>query len=132
MYNNPFDDFESPERYGSPIPGRPFPGGPPPPAGGFGPPIPPPGQFPMGGQQQPPGPPPRFIPSFPTTQTFAGGISRCLFRNTYVWLRNGRTFWFYPITVTRDTIIGFRWSNRRGWLFRSIRRDNILTFTCFI
>lgn len=133
MYNNPFEDFGSsnrlfPQTPGGQFfpPGSPFPPGvPPQPGGGFGPPFGPPGQ------NQPPGPPPGFVPSFPTAQAYAGGMNRCLFRNTYVWLRNGRSFWFYPISMTRDTIIGFRWSNRRGWVFSSIRRSNILTFTCF-
>lgn len=132
MYNNPFEDFGPSERR---FPGGQFPGGPPggpfppggTPGGGFGPPFGPPGQ------NQPPGPPPNFVPAVPAAQAQAfagGGMNRCLFRNTYVWLRNGRSFWFYPIAVTRDNIIGFRWSNRRGWVFSTIRRNSILTFTC--
>lgn len=148
MYNNPFEDFGPSERQFPHMPGGQFPGGgqfppvgpfppgnppvrPPQPDGGFGPPFGPPGQPPVGGQHPPAGPPPSFTPAFPATQAYAGGMNRCLFRNTYVWLRNGRSFWFYPISVTRDMIIGFRWSNRRGWIFRSIHRDNILTFTCY-
>lgn len=142
MYNFPFEDFESSPRSFPSMPGGQFPGGgsfppggpfppggfPPQSGGGFSPPFGPP----FGGQNQPSGPPPSFVPVFPSAQAYASGsMSRCLFRNTYVWLRNGNSFWFYPISVTRNTIIGFRWSSRRGWLFRSINRNNILTFTCF-
>ena len=136
MFNNPFDDFDDFDSPGRGFPGSPgsgpFPGNPP-----GRPPGPPgqPGQPPFGGQgQAPTAPPPTFTPAVPLTQSYSGGasgISRCLFRNTYIWLRNGRGFWFYPISVTRDTIIGFRWSPRRGWVFRSINRSNILTFSCF-
>mgnify|MGYP007076022285 FL=1 len=144
LYNNPFDnmdyDFESPDQYfvqrtgGQMAPGggRPNQPGWMPPSWGAPPnqpgrPMP----FPGGGPgQSPMGPPPRFIPTAPMTQSFAGGINRCLFRNTYIWIRNGRSFWFFPTSISRNMIFGFRWSNRNGWVPRTIQRDNILTFTC--
>lgn len=94
----------------------------------------PPGGFP--GMQGPPGPPPAFTPSPPTqqfTSQMAGGwsISRCLFRHTFVWLQNGRSFWFYPIAVTRNQVIGFRWRNRGGWQYSVLNQAEIFTFNCF-
>ncbi len=78
------------------------------------------------------GPPPSFTPATPMAQAYTGGMNmnRCLFRNTYVWMRNGNSFWFFPTAVTRNIIFGFRWSRRNGWIPRSIQRDNIMTFSC--
>ena len=44
----------------------------------------------------------------------------CLFRNTYIWMNSGRSFWFFPTAVGREIIAGFRWSRRYGWYFRTI------------
>lgn len=91
-----------------------------------------PTQYPGGSNQSPMGPPPSFTPATPMSHAHTGGMNmnRCLFRNTYVWMRNGRSFWFFPTTVTRNMIFGFRWSNRNGWVPRTIQQDRIMTFTC--
>ncbi|MER2107190.1 MAG: hypothetical protein ABS949_09645 [Solibacillus sp.] len=94
----------------------------------------PPSNFPP--MQGPPTPPPSFVPQPPTEQfaTQRGGrwsINSCLFRHTYIWLGNGRSFWFFPIAVTRNQVIGFRWRNRGGWQYSVINRGEIFTFSCF-
>lgn len=75
--------------------------------------------------------PPSFAPSIPAWREGSRGISSCLFRNTYIWLNNGRSFWFFPTAVGREFVAGFRWSRRYGWRFRSIARSNIRSFECF-
>src|SRR5689334_8811506 len=98
----------------------------------FGPPGPPPSPF--GPQPGPPGPsmppgpsgfqaptapPPQFVPPRPQFTAFAvdpGGIRRCMFRNTYIWLRNGNQFWYFPIFVGRTSIAGFQW-NGFFWMY---------------
>lgn len=109
----------------------------------FGPPSPPPpaqgpgGQPPVGGPSQSPGsgpptaPPPSFVPQ-QQAQTFAvdpGGIRRCLFRYTYVWLNNRQQFWFYPIFVGRTSVAGWRW-NGFSWFYFGISLRQIQSFTC--
>lgn len=99
----------------------------------------PPGFFPpfgQPGQGQQPGaptsPPPAFVPT-QQPAAFAvdpGGIVRCLFRYTYVWLRNRQQFWFYPIFVGRRSIAGFRWNGFR-WVYFGIDLRRIQSFTCF-
>lgn len=94
----------------------------------------PPGNFP--GMQGPPSPPPPFVPQPPTEQFTAqmGGrpsIRNCLFRHTYIWLGNGRSFWFFPIAVTHNQVIGFRWHHRGGWQYSVLNRNDIFTFSCF-
>lgn len=106
-----------PPSFGPPPMGQP-PYGPPP----FGPP-------PMG--QQPMGPPPNFSPPIPAWHGGSQGIRSCLFRYTYIWLDSGRSFWFFPTFVGRETVSGYRWSRRNGWSLRAIRLDNIRSFQCF-
>ncbi|WP_332649094.1 hypothetical protein [Lysinibacillus sp. 54212] len=116
---------------GSPPMGPPPFGGPgsppmgPPPFGGPG--SPPPSG---GGQPMPMGPPPSFSPAMPGWQSGSEGIRRCIYRNTYIWLRNGKSFWFFPTFVSRNMVIGFRW-RRFGWTYSTIHRNNILSFQCF-
>lgn len=129
--------------------GRTFPGGFPgggfglpgfPPGGGFGPPGPPPGGPgggfgpPSGGGDGPPAsPPPSFTPQMQQVTTFAvdpGAIRGCLFRYTYIWLENGRSFWFYPTFVGRTSVAGWRWRRWR-WTFYGTDLRRIRSFQCF-
>ena len=100
-----------------------------------------PGSAPGGapGQMRPPSsPPPNFTPQMSTfeQQEFqrgggVSGIRRCFFRNTFIWMTNGNAFWFFPMLVQRNQIIGFRWRGQRGWVYDSINRNNILFFQCY-
>lgn len=97
-----------------------FPGG----GGGF------PGQ---GGQVGPPGPPPSYTPQLTGASQFAvdpGGIRRCLYRYTYIWLRNGRSFWYFPTFVGRNSVAGYRWRRRTGWVYFGIDLRSINSFQC--
>lgn len=121
------------------FPGAPggFPGGFPGAPGGF-PGTPP---FDVGSQLSPPtSPPPSFTPqTFTATQQQefsrrggVGSIRRCMFRNTFVWMRNGNSFWFFPMLVLGNSIVGFRWrGGRRGWVFDSLNHNRILFFQCY-
>ncbi|MFX3625218.1 MAG: transporter [Ectobacillus sp.] len=92
----------------------------------------PPGQGPDQGPPQ--GPPPAYVPDRPPVATYAvdpGGIRRCLYRYTYIWLRNGRSFWFYPIFVGRTSVAGYRWRrNQYRWVYTGIDLNNIDYFEC--
>ena len=75
--------------------------------------------------------PPNFTPEF--QQEMMGrpmDIRRCLNRFVYIWLINGNSFWFFPIFVGRDQIIGFRW-RRNGWMYDRINLRRIAGFRCF-
>ena len=137
------------------IPGFGFPPGPPPgggfpggsfPGGGF------PGSgFPGGGfpgeggmgQQPPLQPPPSFTPSLSEAQTLQGGVGGpstyavdsgafrgCLYRYTYVWLRNGRSFWFYPTYIGRRSVAGYRWNGFR-WDYIGFDTTRVVAFRCY-
>ncbi|WP_253944665.1 collagen-like protein [Paenibacillus sp. NEAU-GSW1] len=109
---------------------------PPPPPGFPGFPGQPGGPSGPGGQpgtMGPSSPPPSFIPQQPAVTPFAvdpGAIAGCLFRNTYVWLRNGNQFWFFPVFVGRTSVSGFQW-NGRFWMYTGLSLQSIQSFTCF-
>ncbi|MDX1807161.1 MAG: transporter [Paenisporosarcina sp.] len=128
------------------IPGFPGQGGPPSGRPGFpGPGGPPQGPgFPSlpGGvrpsSNAPSGPPPSFVPQ-QASQTRAGtslyavdpgAIRGCLYRYTYIWLRNHRAFWFYPTYVGRESIAGYRWNGYR-WNYYGTDLERISSFQCF-
>ncbi|WP_170030011.1 hypothetical protein [Mesobacillus jeotgali] len=128
FYENEFNQQGDMRTFGG-FPGGPggFPGGP----GGFpgGP-----GGSPGGGQGggPPSSPPPAYVPQEQAT-AFAvdpGGIRRCMFRYTYVWLIDGRSFWFYPVFLGRNSIAGWRWSRRRGWVYYGMDLRQIRSFQC--
>lgn len=85
-----------------------------------------------GGVQAPTVPPPQFVPQMQSS-TFAvdpGGIRRCLYRNTYIWLNNGEQFWFFPVFVGRTSVAGFRWFGF-FWGYFGIDLRRISSFACF-
>lgn len=94
----------------------------------------PPGGQQGGGQQgAPTSPPPSFVPQRQSVGVFAvdpGSIRGCLFRNTYVWLNNGNSFWLYPTFVGRRSVSGFRW-NGFMWTFYGTDLERISSFQCF-
>lgn len=74
--------------------------------------------------------PPNFTPPLPPWRNGYRGIRGCINRNTYLWLVNGNSFWFYPTYVGRRAIIGFRWRGY-GWAYQRIILDRIRAFQCF-
>ncbi|MFE8697775.1 hypothetical protein ACFYKT_15655 [Cytobacillus sp. FJAT-53684] len=91
-----------------------------------------------GGQQDgpPSSPPPTFTPqmqqqsSFSTFAVDPGSIRGCLRRFTFIWLENGRSFWFYPTFVGRTSVAGWRWRGFR-WVYYGTDLNRIRSFQCF-
>lgn len=108
------------------------------PPGGFPPQSP---GFPGGGIPRPPaGPPPFRTPAAPPVgQRFRDGVPLrafvpCFYRNTFVWLRNGRTFWFWPFAIDRrlNRVIGYRWRpGQFRWEYYSLDPNRVLFFSCY-
>lgn len=82
--------------------------------------------------QQPRTPPPNFTPSRQITpfRVDASSIRNCLGNFTYVWMRNGDEFWMFPIQVSRNTVVGFRWNPFFGWAFLGVSLNRIDAFMC--
>jgi len=43
-------------------------------------------------------------------------LAGCMGRTMYVWLRCGRSFWFYPEYIGRSTLAGYAWTHGR-WTY---------------
>jgi hypothetical protein len=90
-----------------------------------------------GSMNKPTAPPPDTAPTRPARSTSgvqtlsvdSGSIRGCMYHNTYVWLRNGVDFWFYPVYVGRNSVSGFRWT-RFGWAYTGIDLSWIDFFQC--
>lgn len=111
----------------------------------------PPGFNIPGGGFNPPGlpksPPPNYIPSKNDSgvQSFSssgggGGygakavspnsIRFCLYKYTYIWERNGRSYWAFLLNVDRRTVSGFRWLGR-NWVYFGVDLRRIDSFVCY-
>lgn len=104
----------------------------------FRPPLVPPGRRPDGGsdgrpgQSSPPGRPPSFTPerSPALLQVDPGAIRRCIYKFTYLWLKDGQEFWTYLTFVGPTSVAGYRWLRFR-WVYFGTDLKNIETFICY-
>lgn len=151
--NPPYLDYElSPYPYELlnsrsqfPLPGN-FPGGFPNfPGGNF-----PGGNFPgnniPGGlpnqPNMPKSPPPNYIPSKQDkgVQNFSSSkdsksvspnsIKFCLFKYTYIWEVNGRSYWAFLLNVDKRSVSGFRWLGFT-WVYFGVDLRRIDSFICY-
>ena len=58
-----------------------------------------------------------------------GGLQNCIYRFTYMWLRNGDNFWFFLTTVGEERVYGYRFFGGR-WNHYSIAVRDITSFHC--
>ncbi len=89
-------------------------------------------QQPVAPTSSPPASPPPRPMSSAQAGTFAvdpGSIRRCMYRFTYIWMRDGNSFWFWPVFVGRTSVSGFRWTGRR-WVYTGISLRRIDMFQC--
>jgi hypothetical protein len=73
-------------------------------------------------------PPPDFTPHLHSFTKDPTLIRNCLNRFTHMW--TGRDiFWFYPIRLKRNAVVGFRWIGIT-WIEFEIEFDAIQAFHC--
>ncbi len=90
-----------------------------------------PGRPPFGpGEGAPTTPPPPYIPEQAPYRVDPGTIKQCRNKYTYVWLDNGRSFWFYPTYVGRKSISGYRWIGFM-WVYYGTDLNRIDSFICY-
>lgn len=77
----------------------------------------------------PVGPPPDFTPKKTPDlyKTELSAISGAKGKFTYIWLKDGRSFWVYIINAGRNSITGYKW-NKFGWIFYGISLKNLESF----
>lgn len=59
-----------------------------------------------------------------------GSISFCLFKFTYIWETNGRSYWAYLFNVDKNTASGLRWF-RGTWVYFGVDLKKIDSFICY-
>lgn len=90
-----------------------------------------PGGFPGLPGGRPGGPPPSFSPELSPYRVDSGSLRYCLYNYTRIRLESGRTFWFYPIYLSRTTVAGYRWINLfNRWVYSGLDLDDIRSFSC--
>lgn len=80
-------------------------------------------------QAAPTSPPPNYVPQMSPYAVDIRAISGCMFRFTYLWLRNGDNFWFYLTFVGPTSIFGFRFFGGR-WNHYTVDLRDIISFSC--
>lgn len=61
-----------------------------------------------------------------------GAIKPCVYRFSYIWLENGKSFWAYLVYVGKKSASGWRWNpKRRRWVYFGIDLDEIKSFICY-
>lgn len=104
--------------------------------------------YPGGGVFNPPGvpksPPPNYAPNKNDTEVqkvglngsvnskavSANSIRFCLYKYTYIWENNGKSYWAFLLNINRNTISGFRWF-RRNWVYFGLDLKRIDSFVCY-
>lgn len=92
-------------------------------------------EYPIQQQQPPKNPPPNYIPNMPAaaesdlTTTGFDTITPCIFKHTYLWLKNGQSFWLYPVVINRTLVSGWRYRGGQ-WLYFTVFLNNIKGFVC--
>jgi len=71
-------------------------------------------------------PPPTIIPPKPSNSY----IIDCLHSYTYVWLKNGRHFWFYPTRLEYGEVSGYIWAGTY-WTFYGFDPEFIDEVACY-
>ena len=103
------------------------------------------GGFPGGMSNQPnvpKSPPPNYIPSKQDkgVQSFSSSkgtkavspnsIRFCLFKYTYIWEVNGRSYWTFLLNVDKRSVSGFRWLGFT-WVYFGLDLRRIDSFICY-
>lgn len=93
----------------------------------------------------PMGPPPSYIPSQKDAgvqhSTYNSGqgnlksvssssIKFCMHRYTYIWQKNGRSYWAYLTRVDNRSVSGWRWAGFR-WVYFGVDLRRINSFVCY-
>lgn len=85
----------------------------------------------------PTSPPPQYKPQKSQAATGTGYafmvdpvvVQYCLNNYTYVWLKDGSEFWYYPFTLGQNSIGGYLWDGTR-WIYYGLDLNKIDTVSC--
>lgn len=76
-------------------------------------------------------PPPSTVPerSLSAFNVDPGTLRGCLYRDTYIRLKNHQAFWFHPTYIDNDSTSGFKWTGN-VWIAWGTDLDRIVSFQC--
>ena len=87
-------------------------------------------------QEQPPkNPPPSYTPKLSDlpnpnlTKVESGAISPCIYRYTYLWLKNGESYWSYIVRIGNTSLSGWRYIGGR-WISFTLDLKDLRNFVC--
>ncbi|MDR2904311.1 MAG: hypothetical protein LBU77_07380 [Clostridiales bacterium] len=78
----------------------------------------------------PPSIPPKVIPTYSenTANIPISMLERCLYNYIYVWTKDRRAFWMYPVSLTaNEMLFGYQWEDQ-FWNFIKINAWQISNF----
>ena len=94
------------------------------------------GQGAPGGPEGGPGAGPGFGPGYgagigPGAKAVSSvSLRPCLYKFTYIWQRNGRSYWAYLTRVDARSVSGWRWLGWR-WVYFGVDTRRIDAFVCY-
>jgi hypothetical protein len=88
-------------------------------------------EYPAYHHKRPQNPPPNYIPKMPTLVNSIeySVISPCIHKYTYLWLKNGESFWAYIVYAGKKAVAGWRYTKGR-WIHFGLHLSRIKNFTC--
>lgn len=88
-------------------------------------------EYPAYHHKRPQNPPPNYIPKVPASVNLveASMISPCNRKYTYLWLKNGESFWSYIVYTGKRGVLGWKYTEGR-WKQFHLRLKEIKNFTC--
>lgn len=88
-------------------------------------------EYPAQHHKRPTNPPPNYIPNLSnaTSTITPAAITPCAHKYTYLWLKNGESFWAYIVYVGKRAVAGWRYTKDR-WIHFALNLRQIKNFTC--
>lgn len=92
-------------------------------------------EYPAHFQKRPQTPPPSYIPNQANAITPSTGIAQpsdltpCVLKYTYLWLKNGDSYWAYIASVGRRALSGWRYKGGR-WRQFGLNLRQLKSFYC--
>lgn len=69
-------------------------------------------------------------PDVDLTAVDPGAIAPCVYRFSYIWLKNGQSFWAYLVYVGKKSASGWRYKRKR-WVYFGVDLKEIKSFICY-
>lgn len=88
-------------------------------------------EYPVHFHKRPVNPPPGAVPNEPAAAVpiEPSTLTPCAFKYTYLWLKNGESFWAYITSVGKKSVSGWKYTKNR-WKQFGTRLTQIKKFTC--